>query len=123
MPSMNHLELEQEIGKMARAMMTRNSLIGKDLIADLRVRLPVDSVAALMIVSIERLIWSDSESVIWSLSYLIPADVMEEIRRITALVVCKRLMGKGFVLGQDFSIDAAGRLLLSENAQTAVVVA
>ena len=123
MPSMNHLELEQEIGKMARAMMTRNSLIGKDLIADLRVRLPVDSVAALMIVSIERLIWSDSESVIWSLSYLIPADVMEEIRRITALVVCKRLMGKGFVLGKDFSIDATGKLLLSENAQTAVVVA
>ena len=120
---MNHLELEQEIGKMARAMMTRNSLIGKDLIADLRERLSVDSVAALMIVSIERLIWSDCESVLWSLSYLIPADVMEEIRRITALVVCKRLMGKGFVLGKDFSIDAAGNLLLSQNAHKAVVVA
>ena len=120
---MNHLELEQEIGKMARAMMTRNSLIGKDLIADLRGRLSVDSVAALMIVSIERLIWYDCEAVMWSLSYLIPADVMEEIRRITALVVCQRLMGKGFVLGKDFSIDATGQLLLSENAKTAVVVA
>jgi len=120
---MNHLELEQEIGKMARAMMTRNSLIGKDLIADLRGRLPVGSVAALMIVSIERLICYDCESAIWSLRYLIPADVMEEIRRITALVVCQRLMGKGFVLGKDFSIDATGQLLLSENAKTAVVVA
>jgi hypothetical protein len=119
---MNHLELEQEIGKMARAMMTRNSLIGKDLIADLRGRLSVESVAAVMIVSIERLIWSDCESVVWSVSYLIPADLMEEIRRITALVVCKRLMGKGFRLGQDFSIDAEGKLLLSENAKTAVCV-
>ncbi len=118
---MNHLELEQEIGKMARAMMTRNSLIGKDLIAALRGRLPVESVAAVMIVSIERLIWSDCESVVWSVGYLIPADVMEEIRRITALVVCKRLMGKGFVLGQDFSIDYRGNLLLNENARTAVV--
>lgn len=119
---MNHLELEQEIGKMARAMMTRNSLIGKDLIAALRGRLPVESVAAVMIVSIERLIWSDCESVVWSVGYLIPADVMEEIRRITSLVVCKRLMGKGFVLGKDFSIDSRGNLLLSENAKTAVVV-
>ena len=74
MLNMNHSQLEQEIGKMARAMMTRNSLIGKDLIADLRGRLSVESVAALMIVSIERLIWSDCESVIWSLTYLIPAD-------------------------------------------------
>lgn len=120
---MNHLELEQEIGKMAIAMMSRNSLIGKDLIASLRGRLSVDSVAALMIVSMERLIWCDGESVLWSLSYLIPADVMEEIRRITALIVCQRLMGKGFVLGKDFSIDAGGMLLLSENAKTAVVVA
>jgi hypothetical protein len=32
-------------------------------------------------------------------------------------------MGKGFVLGKDFSIDATGQLLLSENAKTAVVVA
>ena len=119
---MNHLELEQEIGKMARAMMTRNSLIGKDLIGDLRGRLPVESIAAVMIVSIERLIWSDCESVVWSVSYLIPADLMEEIRRITSLVVCKRLMGKGFLLGQDFSIDLRGNLLLSENAKTAVVV-
>ncbi|MEG4075219.1 hypothetical protein QUA30_21215 [Microcoleus sp. Pol14C2] len=120
---MNHLELEKEIGKMAIAMMSRNSLIGKDLIADLRGRLSVDSLAALMIVSMERLIWSDCESVIWSLSYLIPADVMEEIRRITALVVCQRLMGKGFVLGKDFSIDGTGQLMLGENAKTAVVVA
>ena len=120
---MNHIELEQEIGKMAMAMMSRNSLIGKDLIAALRGRLSVDSVAALMIVSMERLIWCDCESVLWSLSYLIPADVMEEIRRITALIVCQRLMGKGFVLGKDFSIDTGGMLLLSENAKTAVVLA
>jgi hypothetical protein len=76
-----------------------------------------------MIVSMERLIWCDCESVLWSLSYLIPADVMEEIRRITALIVCQRLMGKGFVLGKDFSIDTGGMLLLSENAKTAVVLA
>ncbi|MCU0540962.1 MAG: hypothetical protein MUE44_02085 [Oscillatoriaceae cyanobacterium Prado104] len=119
---MNHLELEQEIGKMARAMMTRNSLIGKDLIAALRERMSVESVAAITIVSIERLIWHDCESVMWSLNYVIPADVMAEIRRITALVACKRLMGKGFVLGKDFSIDAGGRLLLGNNARDAVLV-
>ena len=73
--------------------------------------------------SIERLIGSDCESGLWNVSYLITSDVMEEIRRITALVVCQRLMGKGFMLGKDFSIDADGRLLLSETAQTAVVVA
>lgn len=119
---MNHLELEQEISKMARAMMTRNSLIGKDLIAALRERMSVESVAAVTIVSIERLIWYDCDSVMWSLNYLIPADVMEEIRRITSLVACKRLMGKGFLLGKDFSIDGGGRLLLSNNAKNAVVV-
>ncbi|MGL5059787.1 MAG: hypothetical protein ACRC62_07365 [Microcoleus sp.] len=119
---MNHSELEQEIGKMAAAMMTRNSSIGKDLIAALRERMSVESIAAVTIVSIERLIWHDCESAIWSLNYLIPADVMEEIRRITSLVVCKRLMGKGFVLGKDFSIDSGGRLLLSDRTKNVVLV-
>ena len=119
---MNQFELEQEVGKMTKAMTIRNSAIGGDLISHLKERLTIEGVAAVMIVSIERLIWFDSESVVWSINHLIPGDVMREIHKITSVVVCKRLIGKGFKPGQDFSIDREGKLLLSNSAKTAVTV-
>lgn len=107
---------------MTKAMTIRNSSIGGDLISHLKEQLSLEGVAAVMIVSIERLIWFDCDSVVWSINHLIPADVMQEIQKITSVVVCKRLIGKGFKPGQDFSIDREGKLLLSNSAKTAVTV-
>lgn len=110
---MNVLELEQEIGKMARAMMTRNREIGRDLIASLRSHLSLECVAGVLIVSIERLLWFDSASVSWTIEHLIPEDVMQEIRRITTVTIFQHLIRKGAVPGKDMSVDAEGKLLLN----------
>lgn len=120
MPGMTSLQLELEIEKLARAMMTRNREIGNDLINYLRTQFPVEALAGLMIVSIERLIWFDIESVLWTIEHLIPADVMQEIKRITTFSFYQRLISKGFTPGQEFSVDAGGKLLLNDKARTAV---
>ncbi|MGE5655832.1 MAG: hypothetical protein ACM37W_04385 [Actinomycetota bacterium] len=120
MQSINILQLETEIAKMVRAMMTRNRLVGKDLIDHLRQQLSLEDVAGIIIVSIERLIWYDWEAVVWSINHLIPADLMQEIRQITAMGVYKRLIAKGFMPGEDFSMDADGKLLLNERVRTAI---
>lgn len=117
---MNCLELEQEISKMARAMMTRNTQIGEDLIANLRTQLTLEGVAGVLLVSIERVIWFDTDSVFWTIHNLVPADVMQEIHKITTVALYKRLISKGFMPGRDFSVDAVGKLLLNDKARTAV---
>ena len=121
MPGINPLQLELEISKMARAMMTRNSEIGRDLIGHLKSQLALEAVASLMLASIERLIWFDIESVFWTIENLIPPDVMQEIRSITGVAVSKRLIGGGFIPGGDFSADGEGKLLLSDEAKAAVL--
>lgn len=120
MPGMNSLQLELEIGKMARAMMTRNPEIGKDLIGYLRTQLTVEAVAGVMLVSIERVVWFDTDSVFWTIQNLIPADVMQEIQKIISVSIFQRLIAKGFMPGKDFSVDANGKLLLNEQAQRAI---
>ena len=118
---MNQLDLEQEIGKMARAMMTRNTQIGDALIAHLRTQFTHAEVAGLVLVSLERLIWFDSELFLWTIQNFIPADVVQEIRRITSVVIYKQLIGKKFMPGKDFSVDADGKLLLNDKAKKAIL--
>lgn len=120
MPGMNCLQIELEIERMARAMMTRNRQIGQDLFAYLRTQLPIEVIAGLTIVSIERILWFDTEAVLWTLEHLIPADVLQEIRKITTITIYKQLIGKGFIPGKDISVDAEGKLLLNNQAKSAV---
>jgi len=115
---MNSLDLDLEIGKMARAMMTRNTLIGADIIAHLRSQRTIEEVAGMMLVSIERLLWFDADAVLWSIENLIPGDVMQEIQRITSLAVYKQLIRKGYVPGKDMSVDASGKLLVKQKRRT-----
>lgn len=103
-------------------MRTRNRQLGKDLIDHLRTQLSLEGVAGVTIVSIERLLWFDIDSVFWTIQHLIPADVMQEIHRMTSVAVSKRLIGKGLMPGRDFSVDGAGKLILSEQARGAVAV-
>lgn len=117
---MNSLELDQEIGKLAVAMMTRNREIGSDLIASLLTDMTLECIAGVLLVSIQRVLWFDADSVVWAIKHLIPADVMEEIQRITSLAVYKHLVSKGFVPGKDLSVDANGKLLLKEKARASV---
>lgn len=117
MQSMSCSQLEGEIGKMSRVMMTRNSEIGKDLICHFRTQFTTEAIACLMIVTIERLIWFDTDSVFWTIKHLIPADIMQEIRSFTTVCFCQQLIGKGFVPGKDFSIDANSNLLLNAHAR------
>ena len=118
---MNCLDLETEIGKMTGAMMTRNPQIGKDLISYLKTQLTVEAVAGVMIVSIERVIWFDTNAVFWTMEYLIPADVMDEIKKTFLLYFYKRLISKGFMPGTDFSVDANDKLLLNTQAKAAIL--
>jgi hypothetical protein len=118
---MSCLDLETEVGKMATAMMTRNPQIGKDLIGHLRTQLTVEAVASLMLVSIERVIWFDTDSVFWTIEHLIPTDVMDEIKKIFLLHFYKRLISKGCIPGTDFSVDANGKLLLNAQAKIAIL--
>lgn len=117
---MNSLDLDQEIGKIARAMMTRNRLIGQDIIAQLRSQMTLECVAGMLLVSIERLLWFDTDSVLWATEHLIPADVMQEIQRITSVAVYKQLIRKGYVPGKDLSVDANGKLLVKAKPTTRV---
>lgn len=114
---MNSLELDQEIGKMAIAMMTRNSEIGSSLIAHLRTQMTLEAVAGVLLVSIQQVVWFDTDSVVWTIKHLIPTDIMEEIQRMTSFTVYKHLVSKGFVPGKDLSVDADGKLLLKEQAK------
>lgn len=116
---MNCLELDREIAKMARAMMTRNTQIGRDLIAYLRSQMTLEAVAGVLVVSIERVIWFDAESIIWTIENVIPADIMQEIHRITSVSIYKQLITKGYVPGKDMSVDANGKILLKETVRVA----
>lgn len=121
MPSMNCLQVDLEVERIARVMMTRNREIGKDLIAYLRMQLPTVEVAGLVIISIERLMWFDSEAILWAIEHMIPSDVMQEVRDITTTTIYKHLTSKGFVPGKDISVDAEGKLLLNIQAKASVV--
>lgn len=121
MSSLNALQLETEVERMTRAIMTRNWQIGYDLLCYLRSHLSLEEVAGVMIISLERVIWFDAESVVWSIKNLIPEDVMAEIRQITSVTFYKRLINRGFVPGIDFSIDANGKLLVNDQAKRFVL--
>lgn len=117
----NPLQLETEIERISRAMMTRNSEIGKDIIRHLRKNASIEELAGLMLIGIERVIWFDTDSVFWTLEYLIPGDVMQEMKKITTFALYQQLIYKKLVPGEDFSVDANGKLLLNNNAKTAVL--
>lgn len=114
---MNSFEVDREVGRMARAMMTRNRQIGAALIADLKNQLTIEYVAGVLVVSIERTIWFDPDSVIWAVENLIPADIMQEIQRIMSFSLYKQLVFKGYVPGQNLSVDAQGKVLLEDKAK------
>ena len=117
----NPLQLETEIARIARVMMTRNSEIGSDIISDLRTKLTSEELAGLLLVGIERILWFDVDAVFWTIEQMIPADIMQEIRKITNLAFYKQLINQKFIPGVDFSIDADGKLLLNHNAKAALV--
>jgi hypothetical protein len=121
MSSLNALQLETEVERMTRAIMTRNWQIGYDLICYLRSQMSLEEVAGVMIISLERVIWFDAESVVWSIKNLIPEDLMAEIRQITSVTFYKRLINRGFVPGIDFSLDAHGKLLVNDKAKRFVL--
>ena len=121
MTNQNPLQLEIEIERIARSMMTRNTKIGKDIIGYMRKYLTVEDLAGLMLISIERIIWFDTDSVFWTLEYLIPSDVMQEMKKITTFALYQQLIYKKLVPGEDFSVDANGKLLLNNNAKTVVL--
>ena len=121
MQQLTYPELEQEISKLATAIAARDSRISKDLLANLRKRSSLENLAGVILVSLEQLLWTDADAVIWAVEHLLPIDVLQEIRRITSVAVGKRLIYKGFQLGKDFSVDSTGRLLLNSQASLAVL--
>jgi hypothetical protein len=47
---------------------------------------------------------------------------MQEMKKITTFAFYQRLISKKFIPGEDFSVDANGKLLLNNNARTAMLV-
>ncbi|PPS45274.1 hypothetical protein [Chroococcidiopsis sp. TS-821] len=117
---MTCVELEREIAKLAMAMMTQNSQIGKALISHLKAQLTTEAVAGIVIISIERVLWFDPNSVLWTVNHLLPADIYQEIQNTFLVHFYKQLINKGFVPGKDFSIDAKSQLLLNSQAKMAM---
>lgn len=121
MLDLNPLQLETEIARVARVMMTRNSEIGNDIISDLRTKLTMEELAGLLLVGIERILWFDADAVFWTIEQMIPADIMQEIRKIANFALYQQLIYQKLIPGIDFSIDADGKLLLNYKAKTALV--
>lgn len=111
--NLSELELEREISRVVRAMSSRDRRIGKDIITDLRLRFPLKDVAGLLIVSLERLLWLDSQAFVWAVENMIPRVVMREIRSLMMNTICKNLIDQGLTPGEQFSMDAQGQLLLA----------
>ncbi|HTL89230.1 MAG TPA: hypothetical protein VL134_07505 [Leptolyngbya sp.] len=114
------LELESELNRLACAFATRNTDIGKAVIANLRSRLTLREVAGMVIVSLEQLVSTDQLAFCWAIEHVIPGYVMREIRRITSITLYRRLIAQGYEPGQDFSIDGKGQVLLNEQAKTSI---
>lgn len=116
----NYLELETDLSRLTSAFATRNTTIGKEVIASLRSRLTLRDVAGMVIVSLERLVWQDPLSFCWAVENTVPGYVMREIRRITSITVYKSLIDRGLDPGQDFSMDAKGNILFTDRAKVTV---
>lgn len=121
MQHLSYLELEQEVSRTTSAFLTRNPLIGASVVADLKERLSAEDAAGVILVGLERLIWCDSEAFIWAVEQVIPDEVLQEIRRLSTATVGKQLVYRGFIPGQDFSVNSAGQLLLSDRAKQSVL--
>ncbi len=115
-----YLEFEGEVAKIVCAMATCNTQIVREMIAVLRDRFTLEELAGVVLVSLEQLIRLDANAFVWAVERLIPTDVLSEIRRLTTIHVGKCLVAQGFIPGQDFSVDAIGKLLLSDRARVAL---
>ncbi|BAU09837.1 hypothetical protein LEP3755_03120 [Leptolyngbya sp. NIES-3755] len=120
MQDTSSLDLEQELNRLTCAFAARNTEIGKAVIANLRSRLTLREVAGMVIVSLERLVWTDQLAFCWAIEQVIPGYVMREIRRITSVTIYRRLITQGYEPGQDFSMDGKGQVLLNEQAKTSI---
>jgi len=108
---MNYFQLEEEISRLATAMMTRHRQIVFDLIASLKAQLTLEEVAGVVLVSMERLLCFDRDLFFWCAENLVPTEIRSEIKRIIAVNNYKQLIAKGLIPGQDFSMDGDGKLL------------
>ncbi|KAM3106290.1 hypothetical protein [Phormidesmis sp. 146-33] len=113
----SYLELEQDISRLTSAFATRNTCIGKEIIANLRSHLTLRDVAGIVLVSLERLIHTDPLAFCWAVENTVPGYVMREIRRITSMTLYKRLIDKGLTPGNDFSMNEKGGVLLNDRAK------
>lgn len=118
MQQTSYLQLEQEISRLSCAFASRNAEIGKAVIANLRSQLTLRDVAGIVIVSLERLVWTDPLAFCWAVEETIPGYVMREIRRIMSVTLYKRLIACGLEPGEDFSMDGKGTLLTSDRAKS-----
>ncbi len=117
MQEIRYQELEQQVTKLTYIMLTRDRSMSEAMIEHLKTQLALQDVAGVVLVSLEQLLWQDAVAFCWAVQHLVPADIKHEIRQITSLALCKRLVQKGLLPGQHFSIDAKGEVLLGELAR------
>lgn len=113
----SYLQLESEVSRLTSAFATRNSEIGRAVIASLRSQLTLRDVAGIVIVSLEQVVRVDPLAFCWAVEQTIPGYVMREIRRMTSMCVYKRLIAEGLYPGEDFSMDSKGAVMLSDRAK------
>lgn len=116
----SYLELESDVSKLVYALATCNSGVCEALITSLRDRLSLETVAGMMLISLEQLLRLNSQAFVWAVESWLPVDVFQEIRRISTVTIGKQLIERGLQPGQDFSVNFGGQLLLNEAAKTAM---
>ncbi len=119
---MNYLDIDTEVNRLARAMVSQDYRIAQDLLNHLQTYLSADVVAGIVLICLERLLQVDQDAVLWTVTHLVPMDLLREIQKLVSLSFYRRLIDQGFEPGEDFSVDAKGHLLLSSQAHTAVFV-
>lgn len=85
-------ELEDAVTKLSLAFTIRNSCIGRDLIAYLSSQFTLDEVAAIALLSLERLVWMDTKACLWAVEYIIPEEVKLQVERLVGIHLCQQLL-------------------------------
>lgn len=94
------------------AIRARNSEISKSLMTHLRIQFSLTELAGVMLITLERLIRFDADSVSWAVEYVVPAEVMQEIRGMASVAIYRQFIRKGFTPGIDLSVNDKGKILV-----------
>ncbi|MBD2313282.1 hypothetical protein H6G20_16570 [Desertifilum sp. FACHB-1129] len=85
-------ELEESVSKLCWAFAIRNVGIARDLIAYLCTKFTLDEVAAIALLTFERLVWLDAKACRWAMEHILPEEVKKQIDRLVGIHFYQQLL-------------------------------